>query len=162
MIVVMWFNNYPILSPIPEAVEGIPAAQDQEPNNGELLAPAHQNEERQPAHAEQAIPIDQHNVDAVVQQLEAEQQEVPEQQGEGGGERSMPFSQSNHKEKTRSQMASVFILGFFAIILMCFVYAGWLHASINEIKDMIIAVIGALSGLVGFVIVYLINIFFCI
>ena len=64
------------------------------------------------------------------------------------------YSENNHKEQTRGKMASVFISGFFMIIFMCFVYAGWKQAEISELQDMIIAVIGALSGLIGFVIGY--------
>lgn len=58
------------------------------------------------------------------------------------------------QEPTRGKMASVFISGFFMIIMICFIYAAWQHASLSEVKDMVIAIIGALSGLVGFVIGY--------
>lgn len=58
------------------------------------------------------------------------------------------------KEPTRGKMASVFISGFFMMIVICFIYAAWQQASLSEVKDMVIAVIGALSGLVGFVIGY--------
>lgn len=58
------------------------------------------------------------------------------------------------QEPTRGKMASVFISGFFMIIMVCFIYAAWQQASLSEVKDMVIAIIGALSGLVGFVIGY--------
>lgn len=58
------------------------------------------------------------------------------------------------QEPTRGKMASVFISGFFMIIVICFIYAAWIQASLSEVQDMVIAIIGALSGLVGFVIGY--------
>ena len=64
------------------------------------------------------------------------------------------YSESNKKEETRGKMASVFISGFFMIIIISFVYAGWQKASLGEVTDSITAIIGALSGLVGFVIGY--------
>jgi len=68
---------------------------------------------------------------------------------QGGG-----FSESENKEQTRGKMASAFIIGFFMVIVLCFIYAGWSQAPVGEVKDMVIAVIGALSGLIGFVIGY--------
>ena len=38
--------------------------------------------------------------------------------------------------------------------ILSFVYAAWKQESIAELKEMITAVIGALSGLIGFVIGY--------
>ena len=63
-------------------------------------------------------------------------------------------SDGDPKEHTRGKMASIFILGFFLVIILCFVYAAWKQAAIDEVKDLVIAVIGALSGLIGFVIGY--------
>lgn len=80
-----------------------------------------------------------------------EDPEMPNNQGPQGVEQ---YSENDPKEQTRGKMASVFISGFFMVILMCFVYAGWKQAAMDELKDMIIAVIGALSGLIGFVIGY--------
>lgn len=64
------------------------------------------------------------------------------------------LSESDPKEPTRGKMASVFILGFFMVVILCFVYAAWMQATITELKDIVVAVIGAMSGLVGFVIGY--------
>ena len=63
-------------------------------------------------------------------------------------------SDGDPKEHTRGKMASIFISGFFLVIILCFVYAAWKQAAIDEVKDLVIAVIGALSGLIGFVIGY--------
>lgn len=58
------------------------------------------------------------------------------------------------KEYTRSKMAILFVLGFFAILFLCFVYAIKVNASLSELKDTLIGVIGALSGTLGFIVGY--------
>ena len=58
------------------------------------------------------------------------------------------------KEHTRSKMAILFILGFFAILFLCFVYAIKVNASLSDLKDTLIGVIGALSGTLGFIVGY--------
>lgn len=58
------------------------------------------------------------------------------------------------KEYTRSKMAILFVLGFFAILFLCFVYAIKVDASLSELKDTLIGVIGALSGTLGFIVGY--------
>jgi len=58
------------------------------------------------------------------------------------------------KEHTRSKMAILFVLGFFAILLLCFVYAIKVNATLSELKDALIGVIGALSGTLGFIVGY--------
>lgn len=49
-------------------------------------------------------------------------------------------------------MALLFVLGFFAILFLCFVYAIKVNASITELKDILVAIIGALSGTLGFIV----------
>lgn len=58
------------------------------------------------------------------------------------------------KEQTRSTMAILFILGFFAILFLCFVYAIKVGAKLSELKDSLVGIIGALSGIIGFIVGY--------
>lgn len=58
------------------------------------------------------------------------------------------------KEHTRSKMAILFVLGFFAILFLCFVYAIKVGASLSELKDTLVGVVGALSGILGFIVGY--------
>jgi len=58
------------------------------------------------------------------------------------------------KEYTRSKMAILFVLGFFSILFLCFVYAIKVNATLSELKDTLIGVIGALSGTLGFIVGY--------
>lgn len=58
------------------------------------------------------------------------------------------------KEHTRSTMALLFVLGFYAILFLCFIYAIAVGAKLSDLKDVLIAIIGALSGLIGFVVGY--------
>lgn len=57
-------------------------------------------------------------------------------------------------EHTRSTVALLFIIGFFSILFLCFVYAIVTGASISEVKDILVAIIGALSGTLGFIVGY--------
>ena len=58
------------------------------------------------------------------------------------------------KEHTRSKMAILFVLGFFAILFLCFIYAIKVNATLGDLKDTLIGVIGALSGTLGFIVGY--------
>lgn len=58
------------------------------------------------------------------------------------------------KEHTRSRMAILFVLGFFAILFLCFVYAIMVDAKLSDLKDTLVGVIGALSGILGFIVGY--------
>lgn len=58
------------------------------------------------------------------------------------------------KEHTRSRMALLFVLGFFAILFLVFVYAMMVGAKLSDLKDTLIGVIGALSGILGFIVGY--------
>jgi hypothetical protein len=58
------------------------------------------------------------------------------------------------KEHTRSKVAILFVLGFFAVIFLGFAYAVKVNASLSELKDTLIALIGALSGTLGFIVGY--------
>lgn len=61
---------------------------------------------------------------------------------------------SGKKEDTRSRMAILFVLGFFAVLFLCFIYAYVCNAPISELKDILVAVIGALAGILGFIVGY--------
>lgn len=58
------------------------------------------------------------------------------------------------KEHTRSKMAILFVLGFFSILFLCFVYAIMVGSSLSELKDTLVGVVGALSGILGFIVGY--------
>lgn len=58
------------------------------------------------------------------------------------------------RESTRSKMALLFVLGFFAILFLCFLYAIMVGASLPELKDALSGVIGGLSGILGFIVGY--------
>lgn len=57
-----------------------------------------------------------------------------------------------HREHTRSKMALLFVLGFFSILFLCIAYAVKVKASLTELKDILVAIIGALSGTLGFIV----------
>lgn len=58
------------------------------------------------------------------------------------------------KEHTRKTMALLFVLGFFALLFLCFAYAIKTDATLAELKDALVAIIGALSGIFGFIVGY--------
>jgi len=58
------------------------------------------------------------------------------------------------KEHTRSKMAILFVLGFFSILFLCFIYAIMVGSSLSELKDTLVGVVGALSGILGFIVGY--------
>lgn len=60
--------------------------------------------------------------------------------------------QPEKRELTRSKMALLFVLGFFSILFLCFAYAIKVNASISDLKDVLVAIIGALSGTLGFIV----------
>ena len=59
---------------------------------------------------------------------------------------------SKPREQTRSKVALLFVLGFFAILFLCFAYGVKMNAPLSELKDVLIGIIGALSGTLGFII----------
>ncbi len=58
------------------------------------------------------------------------------------------------KEHTRSTMAILFVLGFFAILFLCFAYAIMVGSSLRDLKETLVGVVGALSGILGFIVGY--------
>ena len=69
-----------------------------------------------------------------------------------GGDVSEEDEKPEHREHTRSKMALLFVLGFFSILFLCIAYAVKVNASLNELKDILVAIIGALSGTLGFIV----------
>lgn len=61
---------------------------------------------------------------------------------------------TKRKEHTRSAMALLFALGFFALLFLCFVYGINTNASLSELKETLVAIIGSLSGILGFIVGY--------
>ena len=59
---------------------------------------------------------------------------------------------SKPREQTRSKVALLFVLGFFAILFLWFAYGVKMNAPLSELKDVLIGIIGALSGTLGFII----------
>ena len=90
--------------------------------------------------------------------------EDPTKRSEGTNYEAAPMDSENignaadgnpeKKEHTRSKLAILFVLGFFAILFLCFVYAIMAGAKLNELKDTLVGVIGALSGILGFIVGY--------
>lgn len=74
--------------------------------------------------------------------------EKPEEKNVGVDEQ----ESSRPREQTRSKVALLFVLGFFAILFLCFAYGVKTNASLSELKDVLIGIIGALSGTLGFII----------
>lgn len=102
---------------------------------------------------------------STVASQEAAGTEIPQQ--EEGETESSPSSKETEEtgaglldqkgpaqEHTRSKMAMLFVLGFFGIIFMCFVYAIKVEATLADLKDTLVAIIGALSGTLGFIVGY--------
>lgn len=58
------------------------------------------------------------------------------------------------REHTRSKMAILFVLGFFALLFLCIAYADRVNAPLSDLKDILVAIIGALSGTLGFIVGY--------
>lgn len=69
-----------------------------------------------------------------------------------GGDVSEEDEKPEHREHTRSKMALLFVLGFFSILFLCIAYAIKVKASMAELKDILVAIIGALSGTLGFIV----------
>lgn len=69
-----------------------------------------------------------------------------------GGDVSEEDEKPEHREHTRSKMALHFVLGFFSILFLCIAYAVKVKASLTELKDILVAIIGALSGTLGFIV----------
>lgn len=69
-----------------------------------------------------------------------------------GGDVSEEDEKPEHREHTRSKMALLFVLGFFSILFLCIAYAIKVKASLNDLKDILVAIIGALSGTLGFIV----------
>lgn len=57
-----------------------------------------------------------------------------------------------HREHTRSKLALLFVSGFFSILFLCIAYAVKVKATLNELKEILVAIIGALSGTLGFIV----------
>lgn len=102
---------------------------------------------------------------STVASQEAAGAEIPQQ--EDGETESSPSSKESEEtgaglldqkgpaqEHTRSKMAMLFVLGFFGIIFMCFAYAIKVEATLADLKDTLVAIIGALSGTLGFIVGY--------
>lgn len=58
------------------------------------------------------------------------------------------------KEMTRSTLALTFVIGFFAVILLCFIYSCCHGFSVGDLKDLLLTASGILSGSMGFVLGY--------
>ena len=69
-----------------------------------------------------------------------------------GDDVSQEDEKPEHREHTRSKMALLFVLGFFSILFLCIAYAAKVGATLNELKDILVAIIGALSGTLGFIV----------
>ena len=61
---------------------------------------------------------------------------------------------SDKRENTRSTIAMIYVCAFFAIIIAVFVVGSCKGYSVDEYKDMLVAVSGILSGPLGFIVGY--------
>lgn len=92
-------------------------------------------------------------VSASTQTDKANSVEIPDEPDKHtGGDVSEEDEKPEHREHTRSKMALLFVLGFFSILFLCIAYAVKVKASLNELKDILVAIIGALSGTLGFIV----------
>lgn len=83
-----------------------------------------------------------------------EEAEKKPETGKGDNVSEAASGSPERKENTRSMMAILFVLGFFSILFLCFVYAIKVNASLGDLKDTLVGVIGALSGILGFIVGY--------
>lgn len=60
----------------------------------------------------------------------------------------------NPKENTRRLIAGLYVCAFFAIIYICLIIGVVNNYSVNDYKDILIAVSGVLSGPLGFIVGY--------
>lgn len=61
------------------------------------------------------------------------------------------------KDTTRTKLASIYVYGFFGIIVLCFLYAFIFckcDSNSKELKDLLLTASGVLSGPLGFVFGY--------
>ena len=54
----------------------------------------------------------------------------------------------------RSKLARIFIFGFFAILILCFVFARYDSEHISELKELLTSAGGLMTGLIGFIFGY--------
>lgn len=82
-------------------------------------------------------------VSASTQTDKANSVEIPDEPDKHtGGDVSEEDEKPEHREHTRSKMALLFVLGFFSILFLCIAYAVKVKASLNELKDILVAIIG--------------------
>lgn len=60
-------------------------------------------------------------------------------------------SESQKRESTRSYVAKLFVWAFYIILSLTFGFGVYYKFEVNDIKDLILAVSGVLSGPLGFV-----------
>lgn len=101
----------------------------------------------------QEIHVDQEQMDETPQPTTAQGTDTPKEADHQNVSNAADGS-PERKEHTRSTMAILFVLGFFAILFLCFVYAIMKGATLSELKDTLVGVVGALSGILGFIVGY--------
>lgn len=63
-------------------------------------------------------------------------------------------SSSDPKENTRSFIAMIYVIAFFIVIFIVLIVGFCVRLKVNELKDMLVAVSGVLSGPLGFIVGY--------
>lgn len=58
------------------------------------------------------------------------------------------------REGTRSSIALFYVIGYLLIITIIIIIAAWKNFTVNDNKDMLLAISGILSGPLGFIIGY--------
>ena len=61
---------------------------------------------------------------------------------------------SDPKENTRSKIATLYVLCFFAVILLVFITGCCKNFDVDDYKDLILTVSGVLTGPLGFIVGY--------
>lgn len=103
-----------------------------------------ENENKNNPGGEQQIPPQPDKLNKVDPKMKTEQENTSDVgSGKDGSEK---------REDTRSTMAILFVLGFFAVLFLCFIYAIVANATLGELKDALIGIAGALSGTLGFIV----------
>ena len=64
-----------------------------------------------------------------------------------------PISGDNNNN-TRNWIAISFVIGFFVVILLCFIYSCCHDFSAHDLRDLLVTASGILSGSLGFVMGY--------
>ncbi|HBH46873.1 MAG: hypothetical protein A2445_05660 [Candidatus Jacksonbacteria bacterium RIFOXYC2_FULL_44_29] len=85
-------------------------------------------------------------------------QEIDELTPAGSGQSGQFFGHSEQmdskREETRSHIALIYVVAYVAIIAGAILLGTWKHFTVDDHRDMLLAISGILSGPLGFIIGY--------